>query len=289
MTKENSVFKDYSDRLFDYQKPIFNDIQKHDKVLLKAPMDFGKTYIACAYVSMLLNEGKIKSATFAIQNYQLRNKILSDLQKIGLNDKLIVCLEGKERSFMPTPKGKKQTRIGTILKEIHNLKGVVDVGFIRKRWPKANPYKVLMALQDYADVIVIHHSMLNTNKKVRKTDFLVVDDADLMNRDTVFSIAKFKVFKEHLQAVEDSITDAKEIREKISRHKEKLPLLNAIMDTLYLFIPENPEKLETYLISEIQERWMDFQKNPLFELRKEGKTPEQIAELINRMKRLDIE
>lgn len=288
MNKETNVFKDYSNLLYEYQKPVFNDIQTYNMVLLKAKMDFGKTYLSCVYVSYLLKSGRIKSATFSISNYQMRDKILSDLQKIGLNDKLSVCLEGKGRSFMPTPKGKQQTRIGTILKEIHNLKGIVDVGFIRKRWPKANPYKVLMALQDYADVIIIHHSMLNTNKKVRKTDLLIVDDADLMNRENVFTIAKYKVFQEHLQAIEDSITDAKEIREKISRHKEKLPLLNAMLYTLYSYLSENPEQLETTFITEIELRIKTMEGNPLFRLWMKDKTADEVAEEYNKRKRSNI-
>lgn len=278
----------FNDCLYDYQKPIFNEIGKYNKVLLKAPMDFGKTYMSCVYTGHLLNSGKIRSVTFAINNYQMRSKIISDLQKIGLSNKLIVCLEGKERSFIPVPKGKKQTRIGSILREINNLRGVIDVEFIRKKWPKSNPYKVLMELQKHADIIIAHHSMLNTNKKIKKTDLLIVDDGDLLNRDTVFSIAKFQVFQDHLQADEDSSTYTKELRAKLSRYREKLPLLNAVMDTLFSFLPENPERLETLFITERQERMKEIEKNSLFEIWMKDKTEEEIADEFNRRKRSDI-
>ena len=285
MNKQIDVFKDYSNALFDYQKPILNEIQKHDKVLLKAPMDFGKTYIACSYVSKLLNEEKIKNVTFAIQNYQMRSKIISDLKATGMDNAVIVCPEGRDRAFG----SHKRKRVTSLKINTNDLKGkVIDVEYAKKNWPSYNPYYVLLYLQRFADVIIAQHSLVNTNKKIRKTDLLIVDDADLMNRDIVFSIAKYKVFQEHLQAIEESITEAKELRAKLQRYKDKLPLLNAMMDTLFQYLPENPEQLETLFISERQERMKQTETNPLFELWIRGKTEHEIADEFNRRKRSDI-
>ena len=285
MNDQKEVFKNY---LRDYQKPVFDDIlNSGNKVLLKAQMDFGKTYLACANVSYLFQMKEIGSATFSIPNYQMRGKITDDLHKVGLKDKLIVCLEGKRRAYIPVRRGKKRTNIGTILKEIQSMKDqIIDVDFIRNKWPRSNPYKVLMALQEVADIIIIHHAMLKTNRKVRKTDLLIVDDADLMNRDSVFSVAKYMVFKEHLQAMQDSTTDAKEIREKLKRYtannKEKnkwLPTnLNLLMDVLFSCLPENPEELERKNIAERQ-LLAEINPNPLFAMIRdkelEGKTDDE--------------
>ena len=195
MNDQKEVFKNY---LRDYQIPLFQDIlSAGNRILLKAPMDFGKTFLACAYVSYLFHFKQIGSATFSIPNYQMRKKIIDDLRKAGLKDKLIVCLEGKERSYIPVRKGKKRTRIETIVKDIQKVKGeTIDVEFIQKNWPNANPYKVLMALQEqeYVDIIIVHHSLLKTNKNLRKTDILIVDDADLMNRDKVFLVKRYEVY-----------------------------------------------------------------------------------------------
>ena len=298
MNNTDEVFKNY---LRDYQKPIFNEILRHDKVLLKAPMDFGKTYLACDYVSYLFETEQIRSAIFSIPNYQMRNKIVDDLHRVGLKDKLIVCLEGKKRAYIPVRRGKKRTNIGTILKEIQSMKDqIIDVDFIRNKWPRSNPYKVLMALQEGADIIIVHHSMLKTNKKVRKTDLLVVDDADLMNRDSVFSVAKYMVFKDHLQAMQDSTTDANEIREKlksyITNNKEKnkmLPTrLDLLMDVLFSCLPENPEELERKNIAERQ-LMAEMNPNPLFAMIRakelEGKSDDEklrdiIARRLNEIK-----
>ena len=49
MNEPKDVFKDL---LRDYQKPVFQDIlTAGNKILLKAPMDFGKTFIGCDYLS----------------------------------------------------------------------------------------------------------------------------------------------------------------------------------------------------------------------------------------------
>ena len=270
--------------LRDYQKPIFNEILGHDRVLLKAPMDFGKTYIACAYVSKLMYEGKIKTATFAIQNYEMRSKIISDLKSdlkaVGMDDAVIVCPEGKDKAFRPH----KKKRVTSLKINRNGLRGkVIDAKYVENNWPSYNPYHVLLYLQRFADIIIVHHSLLNTNKKIRKTDLLIVDDPDLMNRDRVFIVARYRVFQNHLQAVEDS-TDAKEIREKISKYRDKLPLLNAMMDTLYLYIPENPGKIETTLVAEEEERRIE--DIPYFEILMKNKTPEEVAEWIETRKRL---
>ena len=186
MNKPIDVLKDL---LHDYQKPVFQDIMTAgNKILLKAPMDFGKTFIGCDYLSYLFQNGLISSTTFSVPNYQMRKKIIDDLHKVGLTDKLIVCPEGKERAW--NQKGKRKTDTRTVLKDIRKLKisGVIDVEFIQKNWPNANPYKVLMALQVYANILIVHHSFLKSNKNLRKTDILIVDDADLMNRDKVFLV-----------------------------------------------------------------------------------------------------
>ena len=276
MKNNEEVFKS----LRDYQRPIFNEILKHDKVLLKAPMDFGKTYLSCVYVSKLMQEGKIKTATFAIQNYEMRSKIISDLKAVGMDDAVIVCPEGKDKAFRPH----KKKRVTSLKINPNDLRGkVIDAKYVENNWPSYNPYHVLLYLQRFADIIIVHHSMLDTNKKIRKTDQLIVDDPDLMNRDRVFIVARYRVFQNHLQAVEDS-TDAKEIREKISRYRDKLPLLNAMMDTLYLYMPENPGKIETTLVAEEEERRIE--DSPYFEILTKNKTPEEVAEWIETRKRL---
>ena len=147
MNDQNDVFKDYSNALFDYQKPIFNMIQKHEKVLLKAPMDFGKTYLSCVYTGHLLNSGKTKSVTFAIQNYQMRRKIISDLKATGMDNAVIVCPEGRDRAF----KSNKKKRVTSLKININDLRGkVIDVEYAKKNWPSYNPYYVLLYLQRFA-------------------------------------------------------------------------------------------------------------------------------------------
>ena len=277
MKDTNEVFKS----LRDYQKPIFNEILRHDKVLLKAPMDFGKTYLSCVYVSKLMHEGKIKTATFAIQNYEMRSKIISDLKAVGMDDAVIVCPEGKDKAFRPH----KKKRVTSLKINPNEIRGkVIDAKYVENNWSSYNPYYVLLNLQRFADIIIVHHSMLGTNKKIRKTDLLIVDDADLMNRDRVFIVARYKVFQSHLQAVEDS-TVAKEIREKISRYRDKLPLLNEMMDTLYSYryIPENPGEIETTLVVKEEERRIE--DSPYFDILMKNKTWEEVAKSIETRKR----
>lgn len=291
MNNEERVFNNY---LRDYQKPIFNEIQQSgSKVLLKAPMDFGKTYLACVYTSSLFISGKIRSVTFAIQNYQMRDRIISDLRKVSLSDQMIVCLEGKERAFIPVRKGRKQTRIGTIRKEIHNLNGqVIDVDFIKKRWPNSNPYLVLMELQKYADIVIVHQSMLRSNKKVRKTDLLIVDDADLMNRDEVFSIAKYEVYQNHLQAAKDMQTDAGEILSKLSRYEDKLPYSCVFLRHYLSYFPENPGDMEIDSVLETQLKSEKNQSNPIArmftEKELEGKNEDEKLHYLLSKKQTDI-
>ena len=294
MNKPIDVFKDL---LHDYQKPVFQDIlTAGNKILLKAPMDFGKTFIGCAYLSFLFQNGLISSATFSIPNYQMRKKIIDDLRKAGLKDKLIVCLEGKERSYIPVRKGKKRTRIETIVKDIQKVKGeTIDVEFIQKNWPNANPYKVLMALQEqeYVDIIIVHHSLLKTNKNLRKTDILIVDDADLMNRDKVFLVKRYEVYQKHLQAMKEDSSDAKELQAKLkwfierNRYNKKAPDLSALelfIDDLLSYFP-NPDELEKRNVVDV-ELQRELNRNPISDMLREkemeGKTEdEKLKHLIN--------
>lgn len=136
MNKPIDVFKGL---LRDYQIPVFDELlTAGNKTLLKAPMDYGKTFIACAYVSYLFQIKQIGSATFSIPNYEMRSKIIDDLHRVGLKDKLIVCLEGKERAW--NQKGKRKTDTRTVLKDIRKQKisGVIDKEFIQRKWPNAN-------------------------------------------------------------------------------------------------------------------------------------------------------
>ena len=53
MYESKELFKD-KDLLRDYQIPVFQDmLTAGNKTLLKAPMDYGKTFIGCVYVSYL--------------------------------------------------------------------------------------------------------------------------------------------------------------------------------------------------------------------------------------------
>ena len=262
MSIDEEVFKDL---LRDYQKPVFQDIlNAGNKILLKAPMDFGKTFIGCAYLSFLFQNGLISSATFSIPNYQMRKKIVDDLLKVGMKDKLIVCMEGKERAW--NHKGKRKTDTRTVLKDIRKQKisGVIDKEFIQKKWPNSNPYKVLIELQkqEYADIIIVHHSLLKANKKIRKTDILIADDADLLNRDKVFLIKRYEVYQQHLQAMKENSSEAKEIQDKLkwfiekNRYNKKVPALGALeffIEQLLRYFPDNPDELEIKNVFEIEQ------------------------------------
>ena len=292
MYESKELFKD-KDLLRDYQIPVFQDmLTAGNKTLFKAPMDFGKTFLACAYVSYLFHFKQIGSATFSIPNYQMRSKIIDDLHKAGL-DKLIVCLEGKERSYIPVRKGKKRTRIETILKDIQKVKGeTIDVEFIQKKWPNANPYKILMSLQDYADVLIVHHSFLKSNKNLRKTDILIVDDADLMNRDKVFLVKRYEVYQQHLQAMKEDSSDANEIQDKLklfiekNRYNKKAPALSALeafIDHLLSYFPDNPDELEKQNVLDMELK--ELSRNPISDMEVEGKTDyEKLQHLINQKK-----
>ena len=291
MYEQRELFKDY---LRGYQKPVFNELlNAGNKILLKAPMDFGKTFIACAYVSYLFQIKQIGSATFSIPNYQMRSKIIDDLHKVGLNDRLVVCLEGKERSWNQKRKRKTDTR--TVLKDIRKQKisGVIDKEFILRKWPNANPYKVLMAMQDYADVLIVHHSFLKSNKSLRKTDILIVDDADLMNRDKVFLVKRYEVYQQHLQAMKEDSSDAKELQAKLkwfierNRYNKKAPDLSALelfIDDLLSYFP-NPDELEKRNVVDV-ELQRELNRNPISDMLREkemeGKTEdEKLKHLIN--------
>ena len=302
MYESKELFKD-KDLLRDYQIPVFQDmLTAGNKTLLKAPMDYGKTFLGCVYVSYLFHFKQIGSATFSIPNYQMRSKIIDDLHKVGL-DKLIVCLEGRERAW--NQKGKRKTDTRTVLKDIRKQKitGVVDREFIQKKWPNANPYKVLMALQKqvYADIIIVHHSLLKTNKNLRKTDILIVDDADLMNRDKVFLVKRYEVYQQHLQAMKEDSSDAMEIQSKVkwliekNRYNKKAPALSALeafIDHLLSYFPNNPDELEKQNVLEIEQINPDpgFGKaiDVLMEKVKEGKNEDEKLQILKDHKLSEI-
>jgi hypothetical protein len=299
MYESKELFKD-KDLLRDYQIPVFQDmLTAGNKTLLKAPMDYGKTFLACVYVSYLFQIKQIGSATFSIPNYQMRSKIIDDLHKAGLKDKLIVCLEGKDRihSKGNKGKGKKRTRIETILKDIQKFKGeAIDAEFIERKWPNANAYNVLIALQEYADIIIVHHSLLKTNKNLRKTDILIVDDGDLMNRDRVFLVKRYEVYQQHLQAMKEDSSDAMEIQDKLkwfiekNRYNKKAPVLSALeafIDHLLSYFPDNPDELEKQNVLDMELK--ELSRNPVSDIVREkemeGKTnDEKLQHLINQKK-----
>ena len=299
MYEQRELFKDL---LRDHQIPVFDELlNAGNKTLLKAPMDYGKTFLGCAYVSNLFHFKQISSATFSIPNYEMRRKIIDDLHKVGLKDKLIVCLEGKERAW--NQKGKRKTDTRTVLKDIRKQKisGVIDKEFIQRKWPNANPYKVLMALQEYADVLIVHHSLLKTNKNLRKTDILIVDDADLMNRDKVFLVKRYEVYQQHLQAMKEDSSDAMEIQSKVkwliekNRYNKKAPALSALeafIDHLLLYFPDNPDELEKQNVLEIEQinHDPDFDKtiDMLMEKVKEGKNEDEKLEILRDHKLSEI-
>ena len=293
MYESKELFKD-KDLLRDHQIPVFDELlNAGNKTLLKAPMDYGKTFIACAYVSYLFQIKQIGSATFSIPNYEMRRKIIDDLHKAGLKDKLIVCLEGKERAW--NQKGKRKTDTRTVLKDIRKQKisGAIDKEFIQRKWPNANPYKVLMALQDDADVLIVHHSFLKSNKNLRKTDILIVDDADLMNRNKVFLVKRYEVYQQHLQAMKEDSSDAMEIKDKLkwfiekNRYNKKAPVLSALeffVEHLLSYFP-NPDELEKRNVVDM-ELQRELNRNPISDMLREkemeGKTEdEKLKHLIN--------
>ena len=286
MKDDSEVFKHY---LREHQKPILNEILKSgDKVLLKAPMDFGKTFIACVMVAYLFSLGKISSVIFAIQNYQMRNKIISDFRKV-MKDAVIVCPEGRGRAF----KSHRKKRVTSLNINRDELKGkVIDVEYVEKNWKDYNPYRVLLYLQRYADVIIVQHSMLQANKKIRKTDLLIVDDADLMNSDEAFSIAKYEVYQNHLQAAKDSKTDAREILSKLSRYEDKMPYSCVFLRHYLSYFPENPGDLEIDSVLETELRSEKRDSNPIVrmfnEKELEGKTDAEKLRYLLSKKQTDI-
>ena len=249
MNNIDEVFKHY---LHDYQKPVFDELlTAGNKKLFSAPMDFGKTYLGCANVSYLFETKQIRSATFSIPNYEMRRKVISDLKAVGMKDAVIVCPEGMEKAF----RSFKKKRVSSLDINKNDLKGkTIDLDYVQKRWPKYNPYYVLIHLQKYADVIILHHSLLKTNKKLKKTDLLIIDDGDLMNRDSVFLIARYKVYKEHLQADDSPPTDfnLKKIRQKVEDKKNTLVFFNAVLDQLSSLMPQNPKDLESASVVEME-------------------------------------
>lgn len=288
------INKDLFNNLRDYQKPTFQEIMNAGKkVLLKAPMDFGKTYISCAYISNLFKTGKISSATISVPNYEMRNKMVKDLRSVGMENAVVVCLEGKEKAF----KSHKKKRVKSIKITKEELRGkTIDVEYVEKYWKDYNPYYVLMHLQKFADIIILHHSMLLTNHKIRRTDLLIVDDADLMNRKTQFTIKKYGIFENHLQAVENEKTYAQEIREKIKdrikKNPNKLNILDLLLDDLFRLFPDNPEVVERKNIIE-SELNDEFNRNKKIEkiienLETKGKTDDEILQRMALKKDLNI-
>lgn len=288
------INKDLFNNLRDYQKPTFQEIMNAGKkVLLKAPMDFGKTYISCAYISNLFKIGKISSASISVPNYQMRNKIVKDIRSVGMENAVIVCLEGKERAF----RSHKKKRTSSIKATREELKGkTVDVEYVEEHFKGHNPYYVLMHLQKFADIIILHHSTLLTNHKIRRTDLLIVDDADLMNRKTQFTIKKYGIFENHLQAVENEKTYAQEIRDKIKgrikKNPNKLNILDLQLDYLFDFFPNNPEVVERKNIIE-SELNDEFNRNKKIEkiienLETKGKTDDEILQRMALKKDLNI-
>lgn len=296
MYEQTELFKDL---LRDHQIPVFDELlTAGNKTLFKAPMDFGKTFIACAYVSYLFHFKQIGSATFSIPNYQMRKKIIDDLNKVGLKDKLVVCPEGKENAWNNN-KGKRKTDTRIILEYIRKQKitGVIDKEFIQKKWPNANPYKVLMALQKqvYADIIIVHHSLLKTNKNLKKTDILIVDDADLMNRDRVFLVKRYEVYQQHLQAMKEDSSDAMEIQDKLkwfiekNRYNKKAPALSALeafIDHLLRYFPDNPDELEQQNVLDMELK--NLKSNPISDMEMEGKTNDEKLQHLIKQKQNNI-
>jgi len=287
MYEQKEVFKH---SLRDYQKPVFQDmLSAGGKVILKAPMDYGKTYLACVYVSHLFQTKGIRNVAFSIPNYQMRRKVIDDLKTVGMKDAVIVCPEGRERAFKSHKK-----RVSSLRISKDDLKGqTIDLDYVQKRWPKHNPYYILIYLQRYADVIIVHHSLLKANKKLRKTDLLIIDDADLMNRDRVFSVAQYDVYQRHLQSKKDTMTEVKEIRSKLKWYIEKnktkdtppLGALEVILDKLFSYFPGNPDELERKNVVEI-ELQKELNHNPVIDrlrdMEMEGKTEdERLQFLIN--------
>ena len=146
------ITKDVFNNLRDYQKPTFQEIMNAgNKILLKAPMDFGKTYISCAYISNLFKIGKISSATISVPNYEMRNKIVKDLRSLGMQNAVILCLEGKEKAF----RSHKKKRTSSIKATREELNGkTIDVEYVEEHFKGYNPYYVLLHLQKFADVIL---------------------------------------------------------------------------------------------------------------------------------------
>ena len=288
------INKDLFNNLRDHQKPTFQEITNAgNKILLKAPMDFGKTYISCTYISNLFKIGKISSASISVPNYQMRNKIVKDLRSVGMENAVIICLEGKRKAF----RSHKKKRTSSIKATREELKGkTVDVEYVEEHFKGYNPYYVLMHLQKFADVIILHHSMLLTNHKIRRTDLLIVDDADLMNRKTQFTIKKYGIFENHLQAVENEKTYAQEIRDKIKgrtkKNPNKLNILDLLLDYLFDFFPDNPETVERKNIIE-SELNDEFNRNKKIEkiienIETKGKTDDEILQRMVLKKDINI-
>jgi hypothetical protein len=223
----------------------------------------------------------------------MRNKIVKDLRSLGMQNAVILCLEGKEKAF----KSHKKKRAKSIKITKAELKGkTIDVEYVEKHWKDYNPYYVLLHLQKFADVILLHHSMLLTNHKIRRTDLLIVDDADLMNRKTQFTIKKYGIFENHLQAVENEKTYAQEIRDKIKQRVKKSPnkldILDLLLDDLFRLFPDNPEVVERKNIIE-SELNDEFNRNKKIEKiiensETKGKTDDKILQRMVLKKDINI-
>lgn len=265
------VFKNYPD-LRDYQYPVFEALDKAgNKVRFKAPIGFGKTFIACKLKVEELSRGEISSVTFSIPNYEMRNKIIDDLRASGSKNHIIVCPVGMT---FPGSLNNSKKRFNLSMFDPEKYRGtVIDLDFVKKEFPGYKPYWVLLQIQQVADITIVQHKMLETNTKLKRSDALVVDDADIHTRDTKFLLAQYDVFEKHLQARRNSSSDFKELKAKIEPMKDKVPALYAMLD--FMAIPENPEEIEASLIIQ-QEMKPETELFRIFQRSNdEGKTEDQ--------------
>ncbi len=174
------------------QTEILNRIRNSaNRIIFKAPTEYGKTTLAIQHAVDLLHSKKVKRITYSIPNYEMRDYVGEKFLELD-NKLVVVCPEGKnERTFL-TGSRKKKFHIPQDFKSKYAGK-IIDTELIKREFPKVNPYRALLRLSEYADVVIAHHELLDSNPKLWNGGMLIVDDPD-----TKFRKKQFLIFKRQL-------------------------------------------------------------------------------------------
>ncbi len=285
-------FKVFS--LLPHQSEDLSRIQNAgDKVVYKAPLGTGKTVVGIYHTLLLLDGDKIKNATFVIPDYQLVPEYISNIQSIhSTNNYLIVCPEGKGRISKKSKKRK-------FVVDKSKYQGiVVDSEYVKQKFPEYNPYNVLLEFAKKADIIICHSKMFQMNAKIPKTDLLVIDDGDMMLRDTSIELFRWAIADEHLQTINEKFEIENWLRKAEKKNLDNLVgLLKYWIDTFHnvalleaISIADNnrswnkliniPDKWKKE-IEATQKKWYEESEKSLEILIKSASTKEYIERIIN--------